>query len=243
MLKNKSFFKKGFAEVDKANAEQARRSAEAQSKFGKIWAFTLKEEEGAIPIRFLTVEPLCYDEHVWQENGKWKTAVCEGDGCEHCSNGLKSRKVGAFLIADGREYESKVYDESGNDTGEKKLHDFSVKVLVRGMKDCTRINTLASRRGGLTENVYLVQRTGTGTATVYSYDKENDLDTDNPIFLGGELNEEALELIYQELPKKYAEMDFEDILMAQYVTDEEEEVQQPREVSPRTVRNVGRPAR
>ena len=111
------------------------------------------------------------------------------------------------------------------------------------MKDCTRINTLASRRGGLTENVYLVQRTGTGTATVYSYDKENDLDTDNPIFLGGELNEEALELIYAELPKKYAEMDFEDILMAQYVTDEEEEVQQPREVSPRSVRNVGRPAR
>lgn len=243
MLKNKSFFKKGFAEVEKANAEQARRSAEAMAKFGKIWAFTLKEEEGAVPIRFLTTEPMCYDEHVWQENGKWRNAVCEGDDCEHCANGIKSRRVGAFLIADGREYESKVYDESGNDTGEKKLHTFGIKVLVRGMKDCTRIGTLASRRGGLTDNVFLVQRTGSGTATVYSYDKENDLDTDNPIFMGGELTEEAIDLIYKELPNKYKDMEFEDILMSQYVTDEEEEVQEPREVNTRSVRNVARPAR
>lgn len=239
-LKQSGLFQTGFQVVEKANEEAKRRQQEAKANFGKIWNLFLREEDGAVPVRFLTHEPLCYREHQYQnKEGNWVTTPCQGHGCELCARGERSRQVGAFLVAVLLPYESKEYDENGNDTGNKIEHEFSVRVFVRGMKDCTRLGTLAQRKGGLSENVYLVQRTGTQTNTLYSFDKENDYeDTDNPLFLGGAMTDEMLDLVYEELPEKFEGMDFEDILMAQYVTEEDEEEEEAEE--PRAVRSASR---
>lgn len=244
---NKGFFKKGFGAVEEYNKEKERREKERKEQSGKLWQFILKEEDGAVPIRFLTHEPFSYPEHTWKtSDGKWHSAPCEGDNCQYCEDDIKTRQVGVFLVVDGRPYESKVYDEDGNDTGKKKQHPFSIKLLVRGMKDMTRISTLATRKGGLSENVFLVERQGTGVNTTYQYDKDNELDTDNPVFQSGALTEEAIEMIYAELPEKYQDCDFEEILVKQYIKEDsnasDEEVEEPREIKTSNVKRAGRVA-
>jgi hypothetical protein len=160
------FRKRGF---DAHKEESARREKEKESRQGKLWRYFLKDGEEDVPLRFLTEEPILFYEHnIKTPDGKYSTATCTGEDCEHCETSKPSYK-GAWLVVDGREIE---VDEKtdGKATGKKKILKDQVRLYVRGATDIAKLDRL-SRKFGLTSRPWFATKTGANTSTSYELDR------------------------------------------------------------------------
>lgn len=184
--------------------EVARREKEQERRKGQLWRFFLAEDEEDTPIWFLTDEPILFYEHGFKEGGKFVNITCTGDDdCEGCMQN-KARYMGAFLVVDGREYEVDERDAKGNKTGKKKTVSMRVKLLVRGQTDLAKLDRLHAKYG-LATRPWLVNKTGTGTATSYNFDRGEEEQS---------LTKTQIKEILSQLPEKFRNMDFYDIVEA-----------------------------
>lgn len=220
--------KKGFKAVKE---EGIRREKEKEASKGKLWRIFFAKndpEDLEIPFLFLTDEPQCYYEHQLNINGKVVNRACTGDDCKDCASGNKARFVGAFLGVDCRPFEVEVRDKDGNKTGKKKTVDYSAKLLVRGQTDLSQLDRL-NNKYGLLDREWYISKTGTGTATKWSFDRGDDF----------ELSEKEIQAI---LPESLRGMDFDDIVLQQISPTEEdyEEETSDEEIDKKVSRGVRR---
>jgi hypothetical protein len=196
-----TMFKKGFKAV---REEEARREKLKEMRKGRLWRFFIgKDDPEDIPIRFLTEEPICYYEHTVQEGGKFANIPCIGDGCEYCDS-KKPSYAAAWLVVDGREFSVDEKDANGNKTGKKKTVKDRIKVLVRGITTAGQLERL-SRKYGLMGRMYYVTRTGSGTDTVWNFDRgDND-----------ELTDKQTKALFAQLPEEIRNLDPYEILERQ----------------------------
>jgi hypothetical protein len=201
VMKLPSVAKRGFKAV---REEQARREKAKEMKKGLLWRFFItKKDPEDIPVRFLTEEPICFYEHTISEGGKFTNVPCIGDGCPHCEE-KKPTYVAGWLVVDGREIEVDEKDSNGNKTGKKKVIKDRIKLLVRGMTTAGQLDRL-SRKYGLLDKMWYVTRTGTGTDTVWNFDRG---DTD-------ELTDKQMKALFAQLPEELRDLDPYDIVEGQ----------------------------
>ena len=196
--------KKGYKAVKE---EVERREKAQEAKKGRLWRFFLKEDEEDVPIRFLTEEPLCYYEHSINDGGKWTNVACIGEGCELCETKKPSYQA-AYLVVDGREFEANEYDAQGQKTGKKKKVKDRIKLLVRGTTVAGQLDRL-SRKYGLLDKIWYVTRTGTGTNTVWGFDR-GDVD---------ELTEKQMKALMAQLPEELQKLAPDDIVEQQIMAE------------------------
>lgn len=158
-------FKKGF----KAVREEKKRQDENREKMNNVlWRFYLPEDGDEADVRFLTEEPINFNEHVIKNRqGKYDNVICtadEGD-CPYCDNGDRPQFKGAFLIYDKRPYE---YTDKA--TNKKKKAKGQLRLYVGGTKILSQLDRL-STKNTLTKSDYTIIRTGSGTATSYMFQK------------------------------------------------------------------------
>lgn len=179
-------FKRGRGFTQAAKEEKAIKERREQAS-SSLWRFFLKDGEEDVPLIFLTEEPVLFYEHsVKQPNGKFDNVVCTGEDCPHCVDGNPSYK-GAWLVIDGREF---TYKKDGKEVVGKD----QIRIYARGMQDVGKL-ARKSKRYGLTGRQYLVSKTGSGTATSYELEPEDEL----------ELSPKELANIFARLPQKYRE--------------------------------------
>lgn len=187
----------GFGDFKKEVAEiQAKQALENRKR---IFSFSIKSGERRF-IRFLTHAPLPFYQHrISTEN--YRTAPCTGkDDCPLCndSNKIISQKKlrGAFLVAEFNPFTKKVYDESGNQTGEVEECYCSVRVLNSTQGEVIKISKL-NDEDPISEVTVVVDREGEKLATQYTYKALQDrhIDKVNPKVTNGELPPYILELM------------------------------------------------
>lgn len=156
-----SLFKRGYAEVER----EERRREEDRKNRGEIFRFILKE--GEAEINFLTEEPINYYEHSLptRRNGKefFEAIPCSGSSCPHCADGNRPTFKSAFLIIDRRPYTYK------NKDNKEVTKESSLKLYVVGTK-VAGVLQRKSKRVGLVNNRYLIERIGKDTNTTYTFD-------------------------------------------------------------------------
>lgn len=169
-------FKQGY----QAAREEAQRQEEVRANSGKrLWRFFLSKDGDEADVRFLTEEPINFQEHTIKttRNGKesYDTHICtrEVGSCPYCDNGDKPSFKGAFLIIDKREY------EFTDKNGKKKKGKGQVRLYVSGARIISQLDRLSSRYG-LTKRDYTITRSGSGTATTYMFDRSDDIDKLTP---------------------------------------------------------------
>lgn len=194
-------FKRGFNAM---NEEEERRKKAAEAKRGKLWRYFLKEGDEDVPVLFLTSDPICFWEHTVQEGGRYNNVPCIGEGCPHCAT-KKPSYVGAWLVVDRREYTYKDQNQK-EQTGKDRI-----KLLVRGTTTGAQLQRL-DKKYGLLDYEWFVTRTGTGTNTVWNFDRGDNL----------ELTDKQIQQLRAQLPEKYRDMDFYDIILAQIESDNDE---------------------
>ena len=162
-------FKRGY----EAAREEKQRQDQIKEDLGKkLWRFILKEDEEAT-VRFLTEEPINFNEHTIKSivNGKesYINHICTGDNCPYCANDDRPSFKGAYLIIDKRptEYTDKK-------TSQKKKIPQQVRLYVQGTRVISQLDRLSSRYG-LTDRDYNISRTGKGTSTSYIIDRTDDI--------------------------------------------------------------------
>ena len=166
-----SMFKRGY----EAAREEKKRQDEAREQAGKrLFRFFLSGDGAEARVRFLTEEPINFNEHTVKVNrgGKerYDTFLCNPDGdCPYCDNGERSTFKGAFLVWDYTEFETK------DQNGKTKKVKGSLKLYVAGTKVLSQLDRL-SNRYGLTKRDYTIVRTGTGTATSYTIEREDEVE-------------------------------------------------------------------
>lgn len=158
-------FKKGYSAV----REEKQRQDENREKAGKnLWRFFLTGDGDEADVRFLTEEPVTFQEHTVKgmRGGKevYDTHVCVGDGCSLCASGDKPTFKGAYLIWDMRPYEYTDKD------GKKKEGKGQLRLYVQGARVLSQLDRLSSRYG-LTDRVITIVRLGKGTSTTYTIEK------------------------------------------------------------------------
>lgn len=153
--------KRGYKAVDEA----VKRSEEAQANAGKrLYRFFITKDQNKedVRVRFLTEEPITYDEHTVKGfGGKWDNIPCSGDDCELCANGDKPSFKGAYLVYDYRTYvdkETKEERESG------------LRLYVQGQRVLAQLERISTKYGLSNRDVEIV-RTGVGQNTSYDVDK------------------------------------------------------------------------
>lgn len=190
-------FTKGFNAFQK---EADEKKALYESRKNKLWRFFLKDGEKDVPVRFLTEEPLCYYEHTIKDGTHYDNVTCIGDNCPYC-NDSKPQWVGAWLVVDGREFETKVRKD-GKETGETKIVKDRIKLLVRGSRDVSKLKA-KSEKFGLTSRQWFVTRTGTGQATSWEFERADEAE---------KLTAKELDMLIQQLPLELRSMSFDDIV-------------------------------
>lgn len=212
-----ALFKKGFEAV---KAEKQRQDEIREKAGKKLFKFYLPEDGSEADIRFLTHEPINFEEHSVKSvrNGKeyYDSVLCTGDrSCPHCKEGSKPTFKGAFLIWDFTEF-----DVTDKDTNKKKRVSGSVKLYVAGTKVLSQLDRISTRyanketgESGLADRTFTIIRTGKGTATSYMVEKGDKLSTlsakDIEKLLPEKLKElytgtsESLDLIVEEQLKMY----------------------------------------
>lgn len=166
-----ALFKKGY----EAAREEKKRQDERKEQLGKrLFRFFLSGDGAEARVRFLTEEPINFNEHTVKtyRGGKerYDNIICCGDGaCPHCEDGDKPSFKGAFLIWDYSEYETK------DKNGKKKKVKGSLKLYVAGTRVLSQLDRL-SNRYGLTTRDYEISRTGTGTDTSYMIERTDDVE-------------------------------------------------------------------
>lgn len=174
--------RRGFDAYEKEAKEIEKRQEEFKNN---IWRFFLKDGEEDVPLRFLTEEPIIFYEHTINVRGNWENIACTGDDCEYCDAGEKSSIRGAWLIADGREFESKR-------DGKTRTLSNQIRIYSRGSTDIAKIQRLVNKYG-LTNRPYYVTKTGSNTTTSYELDRGEE----------EELTLAEKEAIFKTLPEKY----------------------------------------
>ena len=169
-------FKQGY----QAAREEAQRQEEVRANSGKrLWRFFLPKDGDEATVRFLTEEPINFQEHTIKttRNGKdsYDTHICtkEMGHCPYCDNGDRPSFKGAFLIIDKRPYE---YTDKN---GKKKTAKGQVRLYVSGARIISQLDRLSSRYG-LTKRDYIITRSGSGTSTTYMFDRSDDIDRLTP---------------------------------------------------------------
>lgn len=162
-------FRKGY----KAVREEAKKQEENREKAGKkLWEFYLTEDNDEATIHFLTEEPINFDEHTIKKtvNGKerYDSVVCSGKDCEYCADGDRPSFKGAFLVFDKRPFEFTDKD------GKKKKAEGQLRLFKYGTRILSQLDRFSSRYG-LTTRDYIISRTGSGTATAYTFDRTDDV--------------------------------------------------------------------
>lgn len=167
-----NLFKRGY----EAAREEKKRQDEAREQAGKrLFRFFLSGDGAEARVRFLTEEPINFNEHTVKvmRGGKerYDTFLCNPDGnCPYCDNGDRATFKGAFLVWDYTEFEAK------DSNGKTKKVKGSLKLYVAGTKVLSQLDRL-SNRYGLTKRDYTIVRTGTGTATSYTVEREDEVST------------------------------------------------------------------
>ena len=165
-----ALFKKGY---EAARQEKKRQEAMREQMGKRLFRFFLSGDGAEAKVRFLTEEPINFNEHTVKvfKNGKerYDSFLCtDDDTCPYCEEGNKSSFKGAFLIWDYSEFESK------DSNGKKKKVKGSLKLYVAGTRVLSQLDRL-SNRYGLTERDYYISRTGTGTDTSYMIERTDDV--------------------------------------------------------------------
>ena len=164
-----SMFSKGFSSVRK---EQKRQEQIRESLSGKLFNFFLTEKNPEADIIFLNNQPLTFFAHTEQvsRNGKsfYDTYVCteESNGdCPFCARqSSKASFKGAFLVYDNTVIERK--DKEGKTT----KAPAGLKLYIAGTRVLGQLDRM-NEKYGLTSHDWEVARTGSGTATQYSFDR------------------------------------------------------------------------
>ncbi len=161
-------FKRGYTAV--AN-EKKRQEEERAKREGNLWRFFLAKDGDEADIKFLTEEPVNFDEHTKKMivNGKdrYDSITCIGEGCIECEEGDRPTFKGAYLIIDRREYEYKDKD------GKQKKGKNQVRLYVQGTKVLSQLARISSR-GGITNREMTIVRLGKGTSTTYTFEKADE---------------------------------------------------------------------
>lgn len=165
-----ALFKKGY---EAARAEKKRQEEARENMGKKLFRFFLSGDGAEARIRFLTEEPVTFNEHTIKVNrgGKerYDNILCSDKHCPYCENGDKPSFKGAFLIWDYSEYEAK------DNNGKKKKVKGSLKLYVAGTRVLSQLDRL-SNRYGLTSRDYEISRTGSGTDTSYMFERTDEVE-------------------------------------------------------------------
>ena len=161
----KSMFKQGYSAV----REEKQRQDEAREKAGKnLYRFFLADDGDEADVRFLTEEPVTFNEHNVKvtRNGKetFDSIVCCQDGCSLCASGDRPSFKGAFLVWDMRPYEYTDKD------GKKQKGKGQLRLYVQGARVLSQLDRISSKYG-LTNRVVTIIRLGKGTNTSYTIEK------------------------------------------------------------------------
>lgn len=161
----KSMFKQGYSAV----REEKQRQDEAREKAGKnLYRFFLANDGDEAEVRFLTEEPVTFNEHNVRttRNGKdaFESVVCCQEGCSLCATGDRPTFKGAFLIWDMRPYE--VTDKDGK----KQTKSGQLRLYVQGARVLSQLDRISSKYG-LTNRTVTIIRLGKGTNTSYTIEK------------------------------------------------------------------------
>lgn len=237
-----SLFKRGYQEIEK----EEKRREESKKNSGGIFRFFLKE--GEAEISFLTEEPINFYEHSIQtyKNGKqvYDNVPCPGSDCPHCANGSRPTFKSAWLIIDHRPY---TYT---NKEGKEVTKEDTIKLYVVGTKVAGLLQR-KSKRYGLVDYKYLIERIGKDTSTTYSLDnlEKSTITTKEILELLPEQYKEEydgdMEVLYAIIEKEIAKLlptgdeeEEEEVSKASYnknlvsVDDEEEEEEPKKSTSP-----------
>lgn len=163
-------FQSGFKSVRK---EQKRQEEYSKALRGKLFNFFLTESSPEATVYFLNDEPLTFDAHNVEEyrGGKkrWQTYVCPGENCPYCGEGQRATFKGMFLV-----YDTTPFTYKGKD-GKEHTNEGQLKVYIVGTRVLSQLDRLNSKYGGLSKYTWDIARTGSGTATTYSFDRGDNL--------------------------------------------------------------------
>lgn len=163
-------FKKGY---EAARQEKKRQEEVRESMNKRLFRFFLTGDGAEAKVRFLTEEPINFNEHTVKtyKSGKERydnVLCCDDESCSLCKEGDKPSFKGAYLIWDYSTYESK------DKNGKKKKVNGSLKLYVAGTRVLSQLDRL-SNRYGLTSRDYEISRTGTGTDTSYMIERTDEI--------------------------------------------------------------------
>lgn len=165
-----AMFKKGY---EAARQEKKRQEEVRESMNKRLFRFFLTGDGAEAKVRFLTEEPINFNEHTVKtyRSGKERydnVLCCDDESCSLCKEGDKPSFKGAYLIWDYSTYESK------DKNGKKKKVNGSLKLYVAGTRVLSQLDRL-SNRYGLTSRDYEISRTGTGTDTSYMIERTDEI--------------------------------------------------------------------
>lgn len=164
-----ALFKRGY----EAAREEKKRQDQQREQLGKrLFRFFLGNDGDEATVRFLTEEPVNFEEHSVKtvKGGKerYNNVLCDGGKhCPYCEEGDKPSFKGAFLIYDYTPFEVK------DEKGKKKTVKGSVKLYVAGTKVLSQLDRL-SNKYGLTSRDYEISRSGKGTSTTYIIERTDE---------------------------------------------------------------------
>lgn len=165
-----ALFKRGY-EVAR---EEKQRQDERREQMGKrLFRFFLKNDGDEATVRFLTEEPVNFNEHTIKtvKNGKevYDSVLCDQSStCPYCEEGDKPSFKGAYLVFDHTPFEVK------DDKGKKKTVNGSLKLYVAGTRVLSQLDRL-SQKYGLTDRDYEISRSGKGTQTSYMLERTDEI--------------------------------------------------------------------
>lgn len=163
-------FKRGY----EAAREEKQRQDKQREQLGKrLFRFFLTNDGDEATVRFLTEEPINFNEHTVKvmRGGKerYDTFLCDGShDCPYCAEGDRPSFKGAFLIFDRTPFEVK------DDKGKKKTVNGSVKLYVAGTRVLSQLDRLSTKYG-LTDRDYEISRSGKGTSTTYLIERTDEV--------------------------------------------------------------------
>lgn len=155
----KNLFQRGYKAT---RAEVARQEKLREQRKGQLWRLFLKEGD-EVRVRFLTEEPVNFYEHNLKVGNSFEGVICTRTDCEHCANGDNPQFKGAYLVWDYRTYENR----------EGKKVKGTLRLYVAGTRIVSQLDRLHTKYG-LTNRDYTITRVGKGTATTYTFDREDE---------------------------------------------------------------------
>ena len=160
-----SMFRRGYEAVQ----EEKERQDKIKENSGKrLFNFFLQNDKDEADLRFLTEEPVTFQQHVVKSTRNGKEAfdkyTCEGKGCPLCAEGNKPSFSGAYLVVDKRPFKYK------NKDGKTVQGDKQLRMFVYGNRVLSQLDRLSSKYGLTTRDITMI-RLGKGTDTNYTFER------------------------------------------------------------------------